>query len=159
MRFLIVSALCASLAAPVFAQGASIAFGSTKQDSSAPVEVAADNLSINQNTGAAVLTGNVVIGQGPLRLSASKVNVTYTADRKQISKLVATGNVVLVSGDDAAEAAQADYDVNGGLIVLSGNVLLVQGPTAVTADRMRINTSNGTAQMSGRVKTVLNAKN
>ncbi|MBU2981046.1 lipopolysaccharide transport periplasmic protein LptA [Lentibacter algarum] len=140
------------------AQGASIAFGNVKQDTSGPVEVAADNMSINQNTGSATLTGNVLVGQGAMRLSANVVNVVYNADRSQISELKASGKVTLVSGQDAAEAASATYNINTGIITLSGNVLLVQGATAITADKMRVDTKSGTARMEGRVKTVLNVK-
>ncbi|WP_439110963.1 LptA/OstA family protein [Lentibacter sp.] len=157
--FLIVTSLCAVLAGPVLSQGSSIAFGNIKQDASAPVEVSADTMDINQSTGTATLSGNVLIGQGAMRLSASSVSIVYNSDRSQIARLQASGGVTLVSGEDAAEAASADYDVSTGLIVLSGNVLLVQGQAAITADRMRVDTSAGTARMEGQVKTVLDVKN
>lgn len=156
--FLIVTSLCAALAGPVLSQGSNIAFGNIKQDATAPVEVSADTMDINQNTGTATLSGNVLIGQGAMRLSASSVSIVYNADRSQIAQLKASGGVTLVSGEDAAEAASADYDVSTGLIVLSGNVLLVQGQAAITADRMRVDTSAGTARMEGQVKTVLDVK-
>ncbi len=159
VKALLITAIFAAPASLVQAQGANIAFGNIKQDTSAPVEVSADNLDVNQNTGSATLTGNVLVGQGAMRLSASVVQIVYSADRSQISKLKASGKVTLVSGQDAAEAAQAEYDVNSGVIVLSGNVLLVQGVSAITADKMRVDTNSGTARMEGRVKTVLNVKN
>lgn len=162
MRFvkaLLITALFCASAGMVHAQGANIAFGNIKQDTSAPVEVAADNLDVNQNTGSATLTGNVLVGQGAMRLSANVVKIVYSADRSQIAQLKASGSVTLVSGQDAAEAAQAEYNVNTGVIVLSGNVLLVQGITAITADKMRVDTNSGTARMEGRVKTVLNVEN
>lgn len=159
LRFPIVIALSVLLAAPVFSQGASIAFGNIRQDSAAPVEISADNMAINQKTGTATLTGNVLIGQGAMRLSAASVNVVYSQDREQIASLQASGDVTLVSGEDAAEAQNAEYDINSGLIVLTGDVLLVQGPTAITADSMRVDTQAGTARMEGRVKTVLNGDN
>lgn len=159
LRFIALTALLATLSLPAFAQGMGIAFGNIKQDSNAPVEISADELSINQNTGTATLKGNVLVGQGAMRLSAAHVSIVYTADRSQIAKLNASGGVTLVSGEDAAEAENAEYDVNSGLILLSGNVLLVQGPTAITADKMRVDINAGTAHMEGRVKTVLNVKN
>ena len=54
------------LAAPALAQN--VAFGGMTADTSAPVEVAADNLAVDQADGSAVFTGNVVIGQGEMRL-------------------------------------------------------------------------------------------
>src|SRR5699024_6928710 len=97
----------------------------------------------------------VLIGQGQMRLSAPRVRVVYLEDRSGIARLSATGGVTLVSGEDAAEAQQADYDVQTGMIDMQGDVLLVQGTTALTADSMTVDTTAGTAHMSGRVKTVL----
>lgn len=142
---------------PAAAQGAQIAFGDTRQDSGLPVEVTADSLSVDQSDGTAVFTGDVLIGQGEMRLSAPTVLVVYYRDQSGIERLEATGGVTLVSGDDAAEARRADYNLETGLIELVGDVLLVQGPNALTADRMFVDTAAGTARMSGRVKTVLQA--
>lgn len=142
---------------PVMAlsQGAQVAFGSTEQDSSLPVEVSADTLSVNQTDNTAIFTGNVIIGQGEMRLTAPRVLVVYQEDQKGIERLQATGGVTLVSGEDAAEATRADYNIETGLIEMQGDVLLVQGVNALTADQMFVDTKAGTARMAGRVKTVL----
>lgn len=155
IRSLIASLLMAILAAPLLAQGATVAFGTIEQDTSLPVEVTADNLSVDQATGTAVFTGNVLIGQGALRLTAERVEVVYRAEAEGIAKLEATGGVTLVSGDDAAEADRADYDIDAGTLVMTGNVLLTQGGSALSSEQMTIQLEDGTAQMSGRVKTIL----
>ncbi|MBY5987109.1 lipopolysaccharide transport periplasmic protein LptA [Roseovarius atlanticus] len=137
------------------AQGAQVAFGNTAQDSSLPVEVTADNLDVNQQDGTAVFTGNVLIGQGEMRLSAPRVLVVYKNDQSGIEELQATGGVTLVSGEDAAEASRADYNVDTGLIEMEGDVLLVQGINALSGDKMFVDTRAGTARVTGRVKTIL----
>ncbi|MFK7939664.1 MAG: LptA/OstA family protein [Roseovarius sp.] len=137
------------------AQGAQIAFGNTEQNTDLPVEVTADNLAVSQSDGTAVFTGNVLIGQGEMRLSAPRVLVVYLQDQSGIERLQASGGVTLVSGEDAAEASNADYNIESGLIEMQGDVLLVQGRNALTADKMFVDTKAGTARMSGRVKTVL----
>lgn len=137
------------------AQGGQVAFGNIQENDGLPIEVTADNLDVNQNDGTAVFTGNVVIGQGSMRLSAPEVLVVYLENQSGIERLKATGGVTLVSGDDAAEASNADYNLETGLINMRGNVLLIQGPSAVAAEAMTVNTRSGTANMSGRVKTVL----
>ena len=148
------------MAFPAFAlaQNAQVAFGDSKLDSSLPVEVTADNLTVNQEDNSATFTGNVLIGQGEMRLTAPQVLVIYRADRSGIEIRKASGGVTLVSGEDAAEAAQADYNVDNGLIEMQGNVLLVQGFNTITSDKMFVDTNAGTARMAGRVKTVLNPK-
>ena len=65
---------------PIAAQGTNVAFGTIRQDTGLPVEVTADNLSVDQGDGTAVFTGNVLIGQGEMRLSAARVLVVYRAE-------------------------------------------------------------------------------
>ncbi len=137
------------------AEGAQIAFGDTARDSRQPVEVTADSLDVNQTDGTAVFSGNVVVGQGQMRLSAPRVLVVYLEDQSGIERLQASGGVTLVSGEDAAEAANADYNITSGKITMQGNVFLIQGANALTADNMLVDTKSGTARMTGRVKTVL----
>ena len=137
------------------AQGAQIAFGNTEQNSNLPVEVTADNLNVNQEDGTAIFTGNVLIGQGEMRLSAPRVMVVYKKDQSGIEELQATGGVTLVSGEDAAEAREADYNIDTGLIEMEGDVLLIQGINALTGDKMFVDTKAGTARVTGRVKTIL----
>ncbi|MEL7131515.1 MAG: lipopolysaccharide transport periplasmic protein LptA [Pseudomonadota bacterium] len=144
-----------SLTTPLFAQGTQVAFGAIRQDTSAPIEVSADELNVDQNTGAATFTGNVVIGQGDMRLSAPRVLVIYRDDQAGIERLEATGGVTLASGADAAEGQRADYSIDSGVIVMTGEVLLTQGQSAIAADRMTVNLDDGTARMQGRVKTIL----
>ncbi|MEO0937512.1 MAG: LptA/OstA family protein [Pseudomonadota bacterium] len=148
-----------SLAMPALAQGTNVSFGTIRQDPNAEVEVTADNLSVDQATGTAVFSGNVVIGQGEMRLSAARVLVVYKGSGNGIDRLEATGGVTLVSGPDAAEAERADYNIDRGTIEMSGNVLLTQGPSALTADRMSVDLNDGSARMSGRVKTILQTGN
>jgi len=156
-RFLRLAALLFVPLLPVsmMAQGAQVAFGNTQQDSNLPVEVTADDLNVNQADGTAIFTGNVLIGQGEMRLSAPRVLVVYNEDQSRIRRLEATGGVTLVSGEDAAEAQQADYNIDDGVIEMQGDVLLVQGPQALTGDRMYVDTRAGKARVSGRVKTIL----
>ena len=155
LRLLLIALFTALISTQAMAQGASVAFGTIAQDTSLPVEVSSDELSVDQETGTAIFTGNVVIGQGNMRLSAGRVMVVYRETADGIAKLEATGGVTLVSGNDAAEAQRADYSIDDGTIVMRGNVLLAQGRSALSADRMTIRLRDGTARMTGNVRTRL----
>ena len=144
---------------PLLAQGTSLTFGTITQDTTAPVEVTSDELSVDQETGRAVFVGNVIVGQGKLRLAAQKVTVIYREAGAGIERMIATGDVTLVSGLDAAEAERADYTIDSGEIIMTGNVLLTQGLSAIASDKMVIYLKNGTANMTGRVKTILQTGN
>ena len=133
----------------------SIDLGGVEVDTSAAIEVTADSLAVDQDTGSAVFSGNVVIGQGDLRLSAGMVEVIYVAESSAIARLIATDGVTFVTASEAAEAQDADYNVETGLLTLNGDVLLTQGASAISAETMIINLTDGTATMDGRVRTVL----
>lgn len=132
-----------------------LALGGLNADPDAPVEITADGLTVDQDSGRAVFAGNVVIGQGDLRIAAGRVEVIYDEQTGDISSLSASGGVTIATATEAAESAEADYDLTTGILSLSGDVLLTQGPGALSADRMTVNLSDGTARMVGNVRTVL----
>jgi lipopolysaccharide export system protein LptA len=132
-----------------------IALGGVSVDPTSAVEVTAESLSVDQDSGVAIFTGNVIIVQAEMRVTASRVEVIYGSDTSQIERLIATGGVTLVTPEEAAEAQEADYDVSTGFVDLTGDVLLTQGGSAIAAEKMRINVADGTATMDGRVRTVL----
>ena len=140
---------------PVAAQAQTdITLGGIRADPTAPVEVTADNLTVDQTARSAVFAGNVVIGQGDLRIAAGRVQVIYDEASGDIGQLLAAGGVTFVTETEAAEAQSADYNLTTGMLTLSGEVLLTQGASALSADAMTINLRDGTAVMEGRVRTV-----
>lgn len=139
-------------------------FGGFKHDSKAPIEIVADSLAVQQSQNLATFTGEVVAGQGTLRLTTDKLDVTYAAekvgttantDTGAIQHMRADGNVFLSSGSETAQGAWAEYDVAGGVVTMGGNVVLTQGGNAISGDSLVIdlNTGNGRIE-GGRVKTI-----
>ena len=153
-----VSALIAWLAFTVAAAAqVDIGFGGVAYDSRQPVEVTADNLSIDQSTGEAVFSGNVIIHQGDLRMAAGRVRVTYrdAEGQQTVDQVFATGGVLVTRGADAAEGSEARFDVASAQLTMSGQVLVTQGATAVAGDRLVVNMRTGSGAVEGRVRTVL----
>jgi lipopolysaccharide export system protein LptA len=134
-----------------------IGFGGVAYDANQPVEVTSDSLTIDQTSGQAVFSGNVIVHQGDLRMSAGQVRVIYSeADgRREVDEVVASGGVLVTRGADAAEGREARFDVSSALLTMSGAVLVTQGPTAVAGDRMVVNMRTGDGSVEGRVRTVL----
>ena len=153
-RVTAVLAVLALTPAVGLAQGASVAFGGLKQDTTLPVEISADQLSVNQADGTAVFTGNVLVGQGEMRLSAGLVKVEYTTDGSGISKLYASEGVTLINATDAAESREAVYTIASGSVIMTGDVLLTQGGNALSGQKLVIDLKAGTGVMEGRVQTV-----
>ncbi|WP_342743712.1 lipopolysaccharide transport periplasmic protein LptA [Salibaculum halophilum] len=132
-----------------------LTLGAVNADPTAPVEITADSLQVDQDTGIATFSGNVEIGQGELRLSAAQVRVNYNDQSGEIDSLAASGGVTFVTPTEAAEAQRADYDIAAGTLLLQGEVLVTQGDSALSAERMRIDLATGSARMEGRVRTIL----
>ncbi len=147
------------------AQGTTVPFGGTKHDASAPVEITSDQLDLDQAAGTAVFTGTVKVVQGTLRLAADRVDVFYDdkaggsgsasgSGSGRVQRMVASGNVTLSNGSEAAEAKQATYEVAAGTIAMEGDVLLTQGRNALSSQSLSIDLNAGTAALQGRVQTI-----
>ncbi len=148
--------LALGFAASAMAQ-VNIGFGGVAYDARQPVEVTADNLTIDQSTGEAVFSGNVIVHQGDLRMAAGQVRVLYsdTDGERGVDEVIASGGVLVTRGADAAEGREARFDVASALLTMIGQVLVTQGPTAVAGDRMVVNMRTGNGSVEGRVRTVL----
>lgn len=154
-RFLALLGLVFLLTQPALAQ-VDIGFGGVSYDDRQPVEVTADGLTLDQTTGEAVFTGNVIVVQGDLRMAAGAVRIVYgTQGNQDVREVIATGGVLVTRGADAAEGGSARYDVASALLTVSGNVLVTQGPTAIAGDSMVVNMRTGNGSVDGRVRTVL----
>ena len=150
-------AIALLVASPALAQQAQVGFGSGNHDRSAPVEVAADNLEVDQATGRATLTGNVVIVQAEFRLSANRVIVDYAtvAGDRRIERMNATGDVLIVAGPDAAEGEAAVYVLGTSEVLMTGDVVVTQAGSTLAGDRLAVNLQSGAGTVTGRVRTTL----
>ena len=88
-----------------------------------------------------------------MKLAAAEVKVNYGTEQNDIESLEATGGVTVTNLGDAAEAQEAVYTIDSGMIVLSGDVLLTQGGSAMAGQKLTINLQDGTGLMEGRVTT------
>ena len=140
------------------AQDTQVPFGGFSHDASLPVEITSDALELDQAAGTAVFTGEVKVGQGALRLAADRVEVFYVdtagSGTGEVQRMLASGNVTLSNGTEAAEAERATYEVATGIIEMEGDVLLTQGSNALSSQQLRIDLNAGTGRLQGRVQTI-----
>ena len=156
--------LIISGALAAFGQGAEVDFGSFSHDSSLPVDVTADQLDISQADRRAVLTGNVVVGQGDLRMTSARMVLNYAEGSQggasgRITRVEAEGDVVLRTAGEAAEADRAVYTLDDGIIVLTGDVILTQGPNVMSGSRLTIDLDEATGRMEGPVAMTISPEN
>jgi lipopolysaccharide export system protein LptA len=176
LQLIALAALIAATAAatPAVAQSKG-PFGGFKHDSSAPIEIVADVLEVRQAENLAIFSGEVVAGQGTLRLTTDLLTVSYAAEESDtdtgtntgadtgadtgtIQHMRADGNVFLSNGAETAQGAWAEYDVAKGMIRMGGDVVLTQGDNAISGESLVIDLNTGIGRIKGgaggRVKSV-----
>lgn len=151
-------ALCLSLAlAPFAASAQQVAFTGLKGDSTLPVTVDADTLTVRREENTALFTGRVVAVQGDMKLTADRVLVKYGRDQREIESVHATGNVVLTTPTEAASGHDAFYTIATSIVVMTGDVLLTQGSNTMNGQKLVVNLTTGLGTMDapkgGRVST------
>lgn len=139
-------------------------FGGFKHDRTAPIEITANALEVRQAQSLAIFSGEVVAGQGTLRLTADTVEVSYdeqdsgNSETGAIRNLQAKGNVFLSNGAETAQGAWAEYDVESGMVRMGGAVVLTQGENVISGESLVINLNEGQGRIegsgTGRVKSI-----
>ncbi len=122
-------------------------------DTSAPIDVDASRIEIQDAANQAVFTGAVVIRQGRLTLSADTVKVLYSRTRNgspEMQRLDARGHVRLVSPTERASGNTGIYDVAAKIITLVGNVTLDRGGSNLKGQRLVLNLVTGQTSFDGR---------
>jgi len=119
-------------------------------NSNQPVDYAADRIELQDRQQRVVLSGNVVITQGDLRLTAGRTTVAYTeAGGLRIQRIDATGGVVVTRGSERASGAAGVYDFNRRVIILSGGVALRRGGDTLNGGRLTIDLNTGLSSVDG----------
>ena len=120
-------------------------------NSDQPVNYAADRIELQDRQKRVVLSGNVVIDQGDLRLTAARTTVAYTDDGGiRIQRIDATGGVTVSRGSEQARGAAGVYDFNRRVIVLSGGVALRRNGDTLNGGRLTIDLNSGLSSIDGK---------
>ncbi len=114
-------------------------------DRQKPIEIVADEGSLDQSKQETVFTGNVEVVQGTLKMTAARVQVNRLADGSQ--KMKATGSPVhfkqKLEGKPEWVKGQGNtvtYDSGSGQVVLTGNARVEREGDVVIGDVITYNT-------------------
>lgn len=145
------------IAALVFALTAALmgtaATAQSRHNSNAPIDFGADHIELQDKANRAVLSGGVSVKQADMTLNAARVTVAYTGQvidgNPQVSRLDASGNVVVTRPSQSARGQFAVYDLNRRVVTMLGGVTLNQGGNVVNGARLTINLDSGKAVIDG----------
>jgi lipopolysaccharide export system protein LptA len=120
-------------------------------DSNAPVNYEADRIELQDKQKRVILSGNVDIAQGDLRMRAARTTVAYIeAGGVKIQRIDATGGVSVNRGNETASGDVAIYDFNRRLITMVGSVALRRGADTLNGGRLVIDLATGISSVDGR---------
>ncbi|MEJ7933285.1 LptA/OstA family protein [Sphingobium sp. AN558] len=132
--------------------------GVKNHDSNAPVNFTADRIEVQDRADRVVVSGNVVVNQAGMTLTAARMTVAYRqqrgagagANNVEVDRIDASGNVVVTKADQRARGNVGIYDLNSRIITMLGNVALDQGANHLTGGRLIMDLNSGRSTVDGR---------
>ncbi len=162
------------------AQNLNTPLGGFSKDNNAPIDIEADELEIKQKENLAIFSGNVKVVQGKLTLKAAKLVVKYTnpdktkngkntgkkkkGGKREISKLNATGGVIVTSDTQSATGDWATMDVKKNTIIMGDNVVISQDGNIIRGNKVLVDLNSGYSRIissnktGGRVRAIFKPK-
>ena len=100
------------------------------------ISISADRMEMHLDGHTAELSGNVLIEDKTMKLSAEKMMV-YLDDDNKLQRVDASGNVTVrkLDGSESATGDTGTYDTKEDVIVLDGNCVILQGKNAIRGSR------------------------
>ncbi len=133
-----------------------------KTDPTAPIDIDATRLDVDDRSKQAVFKGDVRVVQGDFLVRTSELRTFYagsaglaeqpaTAEQKQaaqVNRIEARGKVIVTSKNGQnATGDWANYDVKANQVVLGGDVVLTQGKNVVRGTKLTIDMVTGESVM------------
>lgn len=142
-----------------------------KSDTSQPIQIVADHLTVDQKTMTSTFTGRVVITQGSLTANSNSATASQDAAGNKYVHLVGTPVTFSQKQDDGemmnGQCNVFDYSTKDNMAILTGRARINKGGNLVMGDKLTYNTqtqiynaisnnANGVnATKSGRVTVIL----
>ncbi len=118
-------------------------------NSKAPVNISAATMDLQSRQDRVIASGNVVVTQAGLTITAARVTGAYTnGGGIDVKRIDATGGVTIVKDDLRASSSAAIYDLDSDLITLIGNVKLKQGANNLNGGRLVIDLNSGRSSIN-----------
>jgi len=132
-----------------------------QNNSSAPVDISADEQETISSQCKTIFRGAVEVLQETSRLRAAKMTL-YNQKKPggggggngcgNVDRVEAEGEVFYVTPKQVVRGDRATYDYSSDTIVVTGNVVAVQGQDVARGDRMVVNTKTNDVRMESSVK-------
>jgi lipopolysaccharide export system protein LptA len=143
-----------------------------QQPAEEPIQITADRLESNAEQKYAEFIGNVKASQGNFKINSDTLRIYYSGDlinrdkqatnENLLNKIIAKGNVEILSDQYAAKTDEAQYDVKTMTIVLAGeNSTVTSGQNSISGSKIILYRADGRVKVEGgknRVNAVFFSK-
>jgi lipopolysaccharide export system protein LptA len=143
-----------------------------QQPAEEPIQITADRLESNAEQKYAEFIGNVKASQGNFKINSDTLRIYYSGDlinrdkqatnENLLNKIVAKGNVEILSDQYEAKTDEAQYDVKTMTIVLAGeNSTVTSGQNSISGSKIILYRADGRVKVEGgknRVNAVFFSK-
>ncbi len=123
-----------------------------------PIEIQADEVVANNQTGRILFTGRVEAQQGNLRISSPQMEVIYNQQERQVAQVIASGGVRIQRGEQMVTAEKAVFSNKEQKITLTGNPRAWENKNEITGAEMILFLQEDRVVVNGgaqRVKMIL----
>ena len=165
---IVACAVCASDAMAQKNQGPPNALQGFSQNRDEPVKIRAAALELREKDKMATFTGDVYVLQGDTEMRCKQLVVFYEEETgprpvkaadpgpggdRQIRRIEAKGNVVVVQKDQNATGDAATFNMRENTVTLVGNVVVTRGTDILRGQRLVVDLTSGVSKMDqGRVE-------
>ncbi|WP_334161469.1 LptA/OstA family protein [Phenylobacterium sp.] len=150
--------LLSTITAAALALAAVPAVAQLAQDTSAPVDITADELEVINTECVSIWRGSAEALQADARLRANVLTARFqtrgattagAGDCGDLVRMEAQGQVYYATPQQRVRADNAVYEATGETLTMTGDVVAVQGQNVLRGTRMVINTRTGQGTMQG----------
>jgi lipopolysaccharide export system protein LptA len=161
-------AVCGSDAMAQKNQGPPNALQGFSQNRDEPVKIRAAALELREKDKMATFTGDVYVLQGDTEMRCKQLVVFYEEETgtrpvkaadpgpggdRQIRRIEAKGNVVVIQKDQNATGDAATFNMRENTVTLVGNVVVTRGTDVLRGQRLVVDLTSGVSKMDqGRVE-------
>jgi len=156
--------VCAADAGAQKNQGPPNALQGFSQNRDEPVKIRAASLELREKDKMATFTGDVYVLQGDTEMHCKVLVVFYEEETtgrtvkaaepgpggdRQIRRIEAKGNVVVVQKDQNATGDAATFNMRENTVTLVGNVVVTRGADVLRGQRLTVDLTSGVSKMDG----------
>lgn len=134
-----------------------------------PIQIESDKLSVKDEEGKAIFTGNVKVVQGKTTMQSGNMTVFYAKDggspssgTSQIDRILVGGKVYIKTEEQEATADNGVFNMKTDTVILTGEkVVLTDGSNVFVGCRLTVLMESGEAKLDscgGRVRIQLDPK-